>query len=102
MRLRRRGGARATRVVAPTPPVILTEDDHLAIIGLGGVGANEARHVDSRVRAAGRAGSSRWGQRPLCARGGGPGSPLPPSGQERPLRARGGGDMGHESEGAAS
>lgn len=82
MRLRRPGGALATRVVAPTPPVILTEDDHLAIIGLGGVGANEARHVNSRVRAAGRAGSSRWGQRPLCARGGG--------------------DMGHESEGATS
>ena len=79
MRLRRPGGALATRVVAPTPPVILTEDDHLAIIGLGGVGANEARHVDSRVRAAGRAGSSR---RPLCARGGG--------------------DMGHEGEGATS
>ena len=25
--------------MAPTPPVILTEDVHLAIIGLGGVGA---------------------------------------------------------------
>ena len=94
-------------MVAPTPPVILTEDDHLAIIGLGGVGANEARHVDSRVRAAGLGrgpgpGPPGPASGPFARVAVDPAHPLSPSGQERPLCARGGGDMGHEGEGATS